>query len=72
VSSADGWIGLPFLAGSLPDEVTATVWVSSVLAAGVSVSVIVATVEAESIGAAVEIDTAGAYVITNEISSEVT
>jgi hypothetical protein len=72
ISSADGWVGLPFLAGSLPDEITAIVWVSSALSAGVSVNVLVASVTAESIGAAVEVDTAGATIETNEISSEVT
>jgi hypothetical protein len=71
VTSADGWIGLPFVAGSLPDEITATVWVSSELTAGVSVDVVVASVTAESLGAEVEIDTAGATIETNEISAEV-
>jgi hypothetical protein len=72
VSRGDGWIGLPFLAGALPDKVTAIVWVSNELGAELSVNVLSSAVAADSLGAEVDIDTATANVITNEITAEVT
>jgi hypothetical protein len=80
-SVAGGWIGLPFVAGSLPDDITAIVWVSSALDAGVlvngnvlntevSVGEVVASVTAESLDATMEMDTAGATIETNEISAD--
>lgn len=83
VSQADAWISLPFVAGSLPDEITAVVWVSNYISAGVSVSgnEIVATmsvdeltavVVADSVEAAIEVDSTVATIETNEISAEVT
>ena len=71
-SQADGWIGLPVVVGSLPDEVTAIVWVSNTLGAELSVNALSSSVTAESLFASVEVDTAGATIETNEISAEVT
>lgn len=71
-SVADGWIGLPFRAGSLPDEITAIVWVSNLLRAELAVNVLSSSVEAESLVSSVEVDTADATIETNEISAEVT
>jgi hypothetical protein len=48
-SQADGWIGLPFLAGSLPDKITAIVWVSNTLGAEVNVNIVAATIETNEI-----------------------
>jgi len=52
-SRADGWLGLPFTAGALPDEVTAVVWVSNALDATVDVDSVVATIETNEIRAEV-------------------
>lgn len=71
-SLANGWIGLPFFAGALPDKVTAVVWVSNALVAGVSVNEITSTVEAESVGVSVDVDSAMATIETNKINAEVT
>jgi hypothetical protein len=71
-SRADAWIGLPFQAGALPDEVTAIVWVSNELDAELSVNVLSSSVVADSVGADVEIDTAVTTIETNEIYAEVT
>lgn len=71
-SQADAWVGLPFVAGSLPDDVTAVVWVSNELDAELSVNVLSSSVVAESLVASVESDTAVATIETNEIDAEVT
>jgi len=71
-SHADGWLGLPFQAGALPDEVTAIVWVSNTLGAELSVNVLLSSVVAESVSADVEVDTAVATIETNEMAAEVT
>lgn len=71
-SQADGWIGLPFLAGSLPDEITAIVWVSDAICAELGVNLLSASVVADSLIASVEVDTSSATIKTNEISAGVT
>ena len=72
-SRADAWVGLPFMAGALPDEIEAIVWVSNALYAQVFIDELTSSVVAESLSADVEVDTAGATIeITNEITAEVT
>jgi hypothetical protein len=74
VSRGDGWVNPPFVAGTLPAELTAIVYVSNGVVASVAVNNFVTDVQVDTAGAIVYVEppiTGQANIETNEIMAEV-
>jgi hypothetical protein len=72
VSGADGAIQPPFIAGALPAEVTAVVFVNPAPSVTIDVGLPAASVDVEIVGVSIAVNSADGEVTTNSVSAEVT